>query len=266
MLGQLGSSLSYDRLYQEALEDPTLNRTRQELEVAMTNADLARKVVFELFQDIDRFNLGDYQKFDDDGQGMQRLVGFLSRAAKCVGQEFRKEAETRWDLIENGKTALQFTTDRNQAMQEETLELIGLEHLVIQTKMKHFTTLEPSNRSAFGSLDGIPGSGLLTTWKINAQTKDGLVSHHIINIGVTEDGNRASWLEQLDDKILAVNNDSPFRAEFWQNIALNHKQHIQELLHRELVYSGIISEGMSYSSRLLAVLGVLSLNGGGDVF
>ena len=266
VLGQLGSSLSYDRLYQEALDDPTLNRTRQELEVAMTNADLARKVVFELFQDIDRFNLGDYQKFEDDGQGMQRLVGFLSRAARCAGQEFRKEAETRWDLIENGKTALQFTTDRNQAMQEETLELIGLEHLVIQTKIKHFTALEPSNRSAFGSLDGIPGSGLLTTWKINAQTKDGLVSHHIINIGITEDGNRAPWLEHLNDKILAVNNDSPVRAEFWKNIALNHKRHIQELLHRELVYSGIINEEMSYSSRLLAVFGVLSIDEGGDVF
>ncbi len=266
VLGQLGSSLSYDRLYQEALDDPTLNRTRQELEVAMTNADLARKVVFELFQDIDRFNLGDYQKFEDDGQGMQRLVGFLSRAARCAGQEFRKEAETRWDLIENGKTALQFTTDRNQAMQEETLELIGLEHPVIQTKIKHFTALEPSNRSAFGSLDGIPGSGLLTTWKINAQTKDGLVSHHIINIGITEDGNRAPWLEHLNDKILAVNNDSPVRAEFWKNIALNHKRHIQELLHRELVYSGIINEEMSYSSRLLAVFGVLSIDEGGDVF
>ena len=266
VLGQIGSSLSYDRLYQEALDDPTLNRTRQELEVAMTNADLARKIVFELFQDIDRFNLGDYQKFEDDGQGMQRIVDFLSRAAKCAGQEFRKEAETRWNLIENGKRALQFTTDRDQAIQKETLELIGIEHPVIQTKMKHFAALEPSNRSVFGRLDGISGSGLLTTWKINAQTKDGLVSHHIINIGITEDGNRAPWLEQLDDKILAVNNDSPARAEFWQNIALNHKQHIQELLHRELIYSGIISEEASYSSNLLAVLGILSMNEGRGVF
>ena len=42
VLGQLSSSLSYDRLYQEAISDPTLQRTRQELEVAMTNANLAR--------------------------------------------------------------------------------------------------------------------------------------------------------------------------------------------------------------------------------
>ena len=259
VLGQLSSSLSYDRLYQEALDDPTLNRTRQELEVAMTNADLARKVVFELFQDIDRFNLGDYQKFEDDGQGMQRLVGFLSRATKSAGQEFRKEAETRWDLIENGKTVLQFTTDRDQAMEEETLELIGIEHPVIRTKMKYFTALEPSNRSVFGRLDSIPSSGLLTIWKINTQTKDGLESHHIVNIGITEDGNRAPWIERLNDKILALKIDSSTKAAFWQNIALNHKQRIQELLHRELIYSGIVSEEMSYSVSLLTVLGVFAL-------
>src|SRR5690606_38229607 len=41
ILGQLGSQLSYDRLYQEAVRDPSLKRTRQELDVAITNANLA---------------------------------------------------------------------------------------------------------------------------------------------------------------------------------------------------------------------------------
>ena len=81
VLGQLSSCLKYDSLYKEALDDPSLKRTRQELEVAMTNANLAREVVFELFQDLDRFNLGDYQKYDDAGRGMQRLVDFINRAA-----------------------------------------------------------------------------------------------------------------------------------------------------------------------------------------
>jgi hypothetical protein len=63
--------------------------TREELEVAMTNANLARQVVFELFQELDRFNLGDYQKFDDDGRGMKRLVDFISRSARLAGWDFR---------------------------------------------------------------------------------------------------------------------------------------------------------------------------------
>jgi superfamily II DNA/RNA helicase len=98
VLGQLSSSLSYDRLYQEALSDPTLQRTRQELEVAMTNANLAREVVFELFQDLDKFNVGDYRKFDDAGRGMERLISFVARAARFSGQEFLQEDDTCWLL------------------------------------------------------------------------------------------------------------------------------------------------------------------------
>ena len=91
VLGQLGSTLSYDRLYQDAISDPALKRTRQEVEAAMANADLARQVVFESFQELDRFNLGDYQSFDDQGRGMQRLIGFVSRAAQLSGWTFRKK-------------------------------------------------------------------------------------------------------------------------------------------------------------------------------
>ena len=53
VLGQLAERISYDQLYQDAVRDPTLKRTRQELEVAVENANLARNVVFELFQDLD---------------------------------------------------------------------------------------------------------------------------------------------------------------------------------------------------------------------
>jgi hypothetical protein len=41
----LNDRLSYDQLYREALSDPELKRTREELEAAMSNAREARKVV-----------------------------------------------------------------------------------------------------------------------------------------------------------------------------------------------------------------------------
>jgi hypothetical protein len=320
VLGQLSSCLSYDRLYQDALADPTLKRTRQELEVAMTNANLARQVVFELFQDLDRFNLGDYRKFDDEGRGMQRLIAFLSRAARLSGQEFRREDETRWSLIygcliQEGKiaaggraaldgavesyavgdchaakgyagdgyvgegrhAAIQFTSDRNRAMQEEKLDLLGLEHPVIRAYMQSYRELGDASRALVGKIcisgksscgfpksdapksgiaksdiqeanipkgdipkgsipeNGVPKSelpqcelpkcGLLTVWRIHTNTQDGRASHHVVRIAITQDGERAPWLER-------------------------------EILHRELIYSGIISEEMSYSATLLAMFGI----------
>src|SRR5207244_7149346 len=57
ILGQLSERVSYDKLYQDAVRDPTLVRTRQELEVAVDNARTARQVVWELFQDLESFRL-----------------------------------------------------------------------------------------------------------------------------------------------------------------------------------------------------------------
>ena len=76
VLGQLNTRLNYERLYQEALADPSLKRTRQEIEVAMANAERAQQVVFELFQDLEKFNLQDYRRVDDGGVAMRRLFEF----------------------------------------------------------------------------------------------------------------------------------------------------------------------------------------------
>ena len=256
VLGQLSNCVSYDRLYQDALDDPTLKRTRQELEVAMTNANLARQVVFELFQDLDRFNLGDYQKFDDEGRGMQRLITFVSRAVRLEGTEFTKKDETLWTLLEDGQQPILFTSDRDRALQHENLELLGLEHPVIRKMMHSYLELGESSRAVFGSLKGIPSGGLLTVWKVNTQSKDGQTTHHIVRIGITIDGDRAPWLEKLDEKILNKSGSKPSNIVFWQNTASQQRQKIQELLHRELLYLGIISEDMSYSAPLLAVFGI----------
>ena len=256
VLGQLSNCVSYDRLYQEALADPTLKRTRQELEIAMTNANLARQMVFELFQDLDRFNLGDYHKFDDEGRGMQRLITFVSRAVRLAGGEFTKKDETLWTMLEDGQQPIQFTSDRDRALQHENLELLGLEHPVIRKVMDRYLELGESNRAVFGRLKGIPGGGLLTIWKVNAQTKDGQITHHIVRIGITVDGDRAPWLEQHNEKILSKSGLNPSNIAFWQNTTSQQRQKIQELLHRELLYSGIISEDMSYSAPLLAVFGI----------
>ena len=40
ILGQLAEKLNYERLYQQALADPELRRTKVELEAALNNADM----------------------------------------------------------------------------------------------------------------------------------------------------------------------------------------------------------------------------------
>jgi len=255
VLGQLSSALSYDRLYQEALSDPTLKRTRQELEVAMTNANLARQVVFELFQELDRFNLGDYQKFDDQGRGMLRLLGFLSRSADIFGWRFEKEDESKWTLRQNEEAPISFTSDRDRAVQNEHIHLLGLEHPIISNLLRQYANND-SGRALAGKMKGITGEGLLTVWKINTQGKDGQANHHITRIGINMDGDRAPWLERFEDKILGLETPVSITPADWKRLANEKKSRIQELLHRELTYSGVIDEYMSYSALPLAVVGI----------
>jgi len=256
VLGQLSSCLSYDRLYQDALSDPTLKRTTQEIEVAMANANLAREVVFSLFQDLDRFNLGDYRKVDDEGRGMERLIQFMSRAASLSGREFRKDDETHWTLIQDGAAPVQFTSDRDLALQDERLQLLGLEHPFVRDSLRQYASAEPEQRAVVGTLDGVAQGGILSIWKINTQTKSGQNNRHLLRIGMTADGERAPWLERLDEEILSMNPASSSDTAAWQIVAREHKQHLYDLLHRELQYSGIVSEEMSYSANLLALIAV----------
>ena len=86
ILGQLSERLSYDKLYQDAVRDPRLVRTRQELEVAIDNARAARQIVWELFQDLEGFRLDEYKQMDDGGEGMARLIRYFQAAWRVTAE------------------------------------------------------------------------------------------------------------------------------------------------------------------------------------
>ncbi|MCF8075903.1 MAG: DEAD/DEAH box helicase family protein [Desulfotignum sp.] len=257
VLGQLSSAVSYDRLYQDALRDPALKRTRQELEVAMDNASQARQVVFELFQELDSFNLGEYRKFDDQGRGMQRIVNFMERAARIAGWGFSQQEGNRWKLVRDGEPDMVFTTDRDAALQEETLQLVGLEHPVINQLIQQYASADTGHRALAGKLDGVPGGGILTVWKIMTHAKNGEAGQHVVRIGMNLDEERAPWLERLDDRMLKMASTTA-SAEKWKRLAAGKKTRLQELLHRELTFSGIIDNDMSYAAMPLGVIGIES--------
>jgi hypothetical protein len=96
VLGQLSERLTYDKLYREALGDPELRRTKEELEAALSNASEARKVVFELFQDLDGFSLDDYKPFANVRPGLERVLEFLRASLAADG---RPRREVQWTFF-----------------------------------------------------------------------------------------------------------------------------------------------------------------------
>jgi len=250
VLGQLSSQISYDKLYQEALKDPSLRRTQQEIEVAMSNANLARNVVFELFQNLDKFSVGDYRKFDDQGRGMQRLVDFVQRAARLDGGEFRPKGNDLYELRLPGQNPMTFTTDRDKALENDALELLGLEHPAVKAWLEKWSALGPADRSVAGALDGDQAAGVLTVWHIVVNAKGGQTIQRVVRLGMNLDGERSPNIERAAANFLALK-----PRQIGPEQAASLKPAVSDratgVLHRELAHSGLLQEGASYSARLL---------------
>ena len=128
ILGQLSERLTYDTLYREALSDPQLRRTAEELAAAMSNATEARKVVFELFQDLDGFSLEDYKPFANVEAGFDRVVQFLGAAMSENGRHLKwLDGNTFTIVSQEGNSGVKFTTRRDLAREQEGVELMGLD-------------------------------------------------------------------------------------------------------------------------------------------
>jgi hypothetical protein len=155
VLGQLSERLNYDRLYQEALSDPELKRTRMELETALPNAGEARAVVVDLFQDLEGFSLDDYRPFSDVSTGMSRLLRFLAAAVMDRRWRVAEVDSNTFDLVtSDGKRCTRFSLDRETAANRDDVELLGLDHPVMLEKLGRWRNLVPEDLAIAFEGDG----------------------------------------------------------------------------------------------------------------
>jgi hypothetical protein len=262
ILGQLSERLSYDRLYQEALSDPELRRTRFELEAALSNASEARKVVFELFQDLDGFSLEDYKPFADVGAGMDRLVRFLKVALEDSGRRIVAAGDGTFEIRTNDGSASEpiprFTTQREVARQRADVELMGLDHPMIEEAIARARLLPPEGIGAV--VCGVEGGpGILSWWLVHAHREEGDRSH-LQPIAVDLDGTRKPTLEARADSIWNLPPSSSFLNSS-QRLELL-RQHIEPMLRRELLHRGVITKQAGFSAELVGWIEVAAREAG----
>ncbi len=251
ILGQLSDRLSYDQLYRDALNDPELKRTRQELEAAISNANEARKVVFELFQDLDRFSLDDYRPFADIDAGKARIEAFLRTSLLADGGMlvpsnngcFRIESAT-------GHDGAVFTLDRDAAQADERLQLMGLDHPLMSGMLRRWKTLPPEQLGV--SVNGTPGTprGVLTVWSVESFGRAAESTTHVIPIAVDSAGQRVPALEKRYAEAFA-GSASPSRLEPDDRRRL-FESAIEPALQRELGHRGLAGPTGGHSADLLA--------------
>ena len=247
ILGQLSERLSYDRLYQEALSDPELRRTRLEIEAAVANATEARKVVFDLFQDLESFRLDDYKPFADTSANMERLVRFLSSAIEDQNRRVRNLGDGTYEILgPDGEQMLRFTTDRAVARETDDIDLLGIDHIVIQNALHRWSALAPDELGV--SIAGDENAAL-TWWNIETHGAKGMKRSHIKPIAVSLDGERLQHLESSGERILHNLPAQPILDASQRMVLLQN--HIEPMLNRELSYQGIAGDG-GFSAQMIA--------------
>jgi len=252
VLGQLSERLSYDKLYQDAIKDPTLRRTRQEVEGALDNARTARQVVFELFQDLDQFRLDDYKKFDDSGKGMERLLHYFQAGVEQAGGTIRPKDPDVYEVSLNGDAPCRLSTNRDLAKEQENMSLLGLEHPLVRRLMGVHRDIAPVDRGLAGRLpSSVDLHGVITFWRVEIRGVKGQVQQRVATIGLNAQGERSRPLEQLDDALLRLEPggdpllDPTRRTDLVRNV-------VPEMIRRDLAHAGILTDGASFAARLLA--------------
>jgi len=255
ILGQLSERLNYDRLYQEALSDPELKRTAVELEAALSNAREAREVVFDLFQDLEGFSLDDYKLFSDISSSMDRLVGFLSAAVSSRNQRLTKVNDETYELVgADGGQKKRFTLNRDIATSSDNVDLMGLDHPLVQEELGRWRSVAPENLGAAAQGDG-SGITLLSFWLVEMSVGNGERRIAVQPIAVNEDGTRVPVVERQAAHFLRAESNHPKLSQE-ERISL-FATAVEPTLQRDLKHkSGAAGDG-SYSAELIGYVEIV---------
>lgn len=250
ILGQLSEKLSYDQLYRDALSDPELKRTRQELEAAMSNASEARKVVYELFQDLDRFSLEDYQPLSDIDASKKRILDFVRTAVEQEGGSLDWVDDKRFRLISGDSASpVVCTLDRDLAQREEKIELLGIDHPFVSKIMTHWRMASPVAVGTAVQTE-LGRDMVLTMWLVQAYGTGADAGTYVIPLAVDHDGKRAPAVEKRFTECFHGAPGTPRLAlEDRQKLL---REHIDPMLQRELGHRGIAGRTTGYSAEMVA--------------
>ena len=254
ILGQLSERLNYDKLYQEALSDPELKRTQVELEAALSNSREARQVVFDLFQDLDGFSLDDYKPFSDVSSSLDRLVRFMSAAVADRQQRYVKVNDETYDLVTvDGARRVRFTLNRETATSNDNVELMGLDHPLVQMELGRWRSVPPEEIGIAVASD-VAEPVLLSLWLVEASARKGERRVVVQPIAVKQDGSRVPAVERQCERYLqAPTTSQTFSPE--QRLEL-FSRIVEPALQRELKHKGTANGDGSYSAELIGYVEV----------
>ena len=186
---------------------------------------------------------------------MDRLVGFLSLALRDRNLIFTRVDDKTYDLAsDDGTRKRRFTLDRNIATSSDTVDLMGLDHPVLQEELGRWRSLPPEQLGVAVQGDG-DGLVLLSNWLVESSAANGGKRVFIQSIAISADGSRMPSIERLATRYLQNPAATP-RLTAQERLEL-FTSAVEPTLQRELKHKGAANGDGSYSAELIGYVEIV---------
>jgi hypothetical protein len=216
-------------------------------------------VVFDLFQDLAGFSLDEYKPFADTSSALDRLVDFMSASAVESDQQLVRQGQNKFRLVSsNGVEGVRFTTDRDVASSDDSLELIGLDHPMIAFHLQRWRALAPEELGVAVYSEEVNQPAILSLWYVQSSTSNGVKRLYIQPIAVDQSGKRLPVLEKKHVTFLHASGGEPFlnpsqRKQIFEAF-------VEPALQRELAHKGAADGNGTYTPELIGYIEISPLS------
>ena len=184
-------------------------------------------------------------------EGMDALVRFVTDAACAEADTFTSRGDKLFAWINNqSKSEALLTTERELFLQQENVQLLGLDHPVVAAYLRKFRDLPPEQ---LGVRVQSPDehSGVLAAWAIEARGDKGQVKRVIVPLAADTEGKRLVAWERHPDELWHAPPSSQPGANSEKMLALLHDL-LEPMLQRELEHRGLAKGSRGFETKLIA--------------
>ena len=148
----------------------------------------------------------------------------------------------------NGKPPLLCTLDRDLAQADETVELLGIDHPLMNALLSRWQSA-PADRAGATAKVGLARKAVLTLWLVQTYGRGNDAGTHLVPVAVDADGKRVPALEKQYPSCFAAPSGSvQFSPNEREKLLA---EAIEPTLQRELGHRGIAAMDKGYATELV---------------
>ena len=164
-------------------------------------------------------------------------------------QRLEPTGDHLFELRDSANSVLaRFTDDRDKAASTEGLDLIGLDHPIVEDALGRARAIPPEELGTSVKMDDTT-KGIASWWLVEAVTQKGERRSFVLPLVLREDGTRVPQAERNSDRFFSL---PPVAGTMAPESRLDmlHRT-IEPTLQRELRHRGVITDEGSYTTELL---------------